>query len=59
MTAMRIPARDMHDGDVWLRNYSRLHVTQVDVEGNNVAVFTREVGAPLHEPADRLEVVDR
>jgi len=58
MTTMRVPAREMHAGDVWQVNDWRLHVQKVDVQGNNVLVVT-EGPTMRHVPADEIEQVDR
>jgi hypothetical protein len=53
-----VHARDLHQGDVWHMHDWRLHVTAVDVQGNNVAVVTAEGWTLWHVPADELEEVD-
>ena len=58
MTALHIPARDMRPGDIWHVHDWRLHVTAVDVEGNNVAVHT-DLIVMRHVPADEVEEIDR
>lgn len=59
-------AREMRPGDVWHLHDWPLHVIAVDVQGDNVALLTGELGdldgeghSMHHVPADEIEEVDR
>jgi len=52
------PARDMHVGDLWTEHDWPLHISSVDVQGNNVAFAVREFpGTLMHRAAgDVLDI---